>query len=179
MVTVHYFFLRKNLPKVYLYSIRNTREMIHVFSNRFILPRVPVSHLSHPSGPSHKSDALLLPAEVRKILYLSLSSVNVEIILSVTMNAHIKYSLTDTHTYTQNIHTHNFLFTDVMVEIEPSEELVFSNCNIGATATIVLTNPTNTPLAFKVSYILIGRYTLRSTPHGHMTMHYFTSIVRH
>lgn len=85
---------------------------------------------------------------------LSLSSSNVEIIQSVTINAHMKYSHTDIK------YSHNILLTDVMVEIEPSEELVFSNCNIGATATIVLTNPTNTPLAFKVSCTLIDRFSL-------------------
>ncbi|XP_069165247.1 motile sperm domain-containing protein 2-like [Procambarus clarkii] len=49
----------------------------------------------------------------------------------------------------------------VMIEIEPSEGLMFSNCRIGATANIVLTNPTASPVAFKIKTTSPEKYRVR------------------
>ncbi|XP_071549982.1 motile sperm domain-containing protein 2-like [Panulirus ornatus] len=50
---------------------------------------------------------------------------------------------------------------NVFIEIDPSEELMFSNCRIGATANIILTNPTNIPVAFKIKTTSPEKYLVR------------------
>lgn len=48
-----------------------------------------------------------------------------------------------------------------MIEIEPTEGLMFSNCRIGATANIVLTNPASTHVAFKIKTTSPEKYRVR------------------
>lgn len=49
----------------------------------------------------------------------------------------------------------------VYVDIDPSEELVFSSCRIGVTASIVLTNPTANPLAIKIKTTSPEKYRVK------------------
>ncbi|XP_063844950.1 motile sperm domain-containing protein 2-like [Scylla paramamosain] len=49
----------------------------------------------------------------------------------------------------------------VYVDIDPGEELVFSSCRIGVTASIVLTNPTANPLAIKIKTTSPEKYRVK------------------
>ncbi|XP_042873015.1 motile sperm domain-containing protein 2-like isoform X2 [Penaeus japonicus] len=48
-----------------------------------------------------------------------------------------------------------------IIDIDPSEELLFSNCRIGASTNIILTNPTDSPVAFKIKTTSPEKYRVR------------------
>ncbi|XP_047475376.1 motile sperm domain-containing protein 2-like [Penaeus chinensis] len=48
-----------------------------------------------------------------------------------------------------------------IIDIDPSEELLFSNCRIGASTSILLTNPTDSPVAFKIKTTSPEKYRVR------------------
>ncbi|XP_076028861.1 motile sperm domain-containing protein 2-like isoform X2 [Oratosquilla oratoria] len=48
-----------------------------------------------------------------------------------------------------------------LIHIVPSEELVFSSCNIGASANIVVSNPDSAPIAFKIKTTSPDKYRVK------------------